>query len=458
MNSKHSVQLAIDYMEEHLTEPLELQCIADKAYMSVPNLYRSFYALAGHPIKEYIRKRRLSIAARHLRHSDKPVVDIAFECGFDSYQTFTKTFKKTVGMTPGTYRKSDIYYTFETVNVYERLSYLEEKELSERYPDVSVLRLSPVRVAVYRHRSSRKEGIEREALQTVFSGLRGLGWDTERIRLFGSDVELPAGEYPYGYDLMIPLSESCEIPGLDLFRLGTLDGGLYATYTVSYTDDARIISAWDRLLAEWLPRSVFELGDHPYIEQYLTYQGAVTRMKLYLPVRRRSEPVVLEPVFVAPFTVYSCRESGPRAREEADRRMTQWLARHVPAERSEMKLFMTYSYGTEPDDDYWFELGVSVPAGHRAPAEVGEVSGISSIRPRLLGGGLYVSLTTGAYGLLTGVLDLIHRWLYTNGTYTFDDSRPWFAEYLPGAAADGADLDRSTSVTCYLPIMEVKGD
>ncbi|MFC3767140.1 hypothetical protein [Paenibacillus sp. GCM10012303] len=81
-----------------------------------------------------------------------------------------------------------------------------------------------------------------------------------------------------------------------------------------------------------------------------------------------------------------------------------------------MKLFMTYSYGTDPDDDYWFELAVSVPAGHRAPAEVGEVSGISTIRPRLLAGGLYVSLTTGAYGLLTGVLDLIHRWLYTNGT------------------------------------------
>jgi AraC family transcriptional regulator len=67
MHTVDTVQSAIDYVEEQLAEQLSLEEISRAAAMSVPNLYRLFYAMTGHPIKEYIRKRRTSEAACLLR-------------------------------------------------------------------------------------------------------------------------------------------------------------------------------------------------------------------------------------------------------------------------------------------------------------------------------------------------------------------------------------------------------
>ena len=67
MQSGEIVQRAIDYIEDHLTESLTLEEIAGVAAMSLPNLYRLFHSLTGHPIKEYIRKRRINEAANFLR-------------------------------------------------------------------------------------------------------------------------------------------------------------------------------------------------------------------------------------------------------------------------------------------------------------------------------------------------------------------------------------------------------
>lgn len=63
METARIVQRAIDYIEERLDEPLALEAIAEAASLSVPHLYRMFYAATGHPVKSYIRKRRISEAA-----------------------------------------------------------------------------------------------------------------------------------------------------------------------------------------------------------------------------------------------------------------------------------------------------------------------------------------------------------------------------------------------------------
>ncbi|WP_372011833.1 helix-turn-helix domain-containing protein [Paenibacillus chitinolyticus] len=53
--------------------------------------------MTGHPIKEYIRKRRTSEAACLLRQTNLPSIEIGFRCGFDTYQTYIKTFKRNTG-------------------------------------------------------------------------------------------------------------------------------------------------------------------------------------------------------------------------------------------------------------------------------------------------------------------------------------------------------------------------
>ncbi|TCZ75682.1 AraC family transcriptional regulator [Paenibacillus albiflavus] len=84
MHTVEIVQRAIDYIEEHLEESIELERVAEAAAMSVPNFYRMFYAMTGYPIKEYIRKRRISEAAYLLRHTELQTIDIGFRCGYGS--------------------------------------------------------------------------------------------------------------------------------------------------------------------------------------------------------------------------------------------------------------------------------------------------------------------------------------------------------------------------------------
>ncbi|CAG7619769.1 HTH-type transcriptional activator RhaR [Paenibacillus solanacearum] len=441
----HSVQQAIDYIEAHLDEPLALQQIAGRAYVSLPHLYRAFYSLTGHPIKEYIRKRRIHMAAMHLRHSGKPVWDIALDCGFDSYQAFTKMFKKVVGMTPGAYRNADLYYSFEAVNLLADVTYTADNELFARYPDVSVIRFPPLPVAVYRRCASSSQGIEEDAFRIVFAKLEQAGWPMERIRLFGTNVERASRTLPHGYDVMVPLPADGKRAAPDDFRITTFPGGLYAVGKCAETSEPLIVATWDRLLSEWLPRSTFELGDHAYVEEFLTYQGSITRLKLYLPVKRKQEPsAALETLSIAPFAVVACRAFGPDARGRADHELSAWLLRAGMTGMPQMRLYMSYSYGVEPDEGYWYELGVAIPeevsipvqasascataAPNSAPADCSRPDGFPAgsdplQRIHTLGGGMYACLTSGAYGLMSGLLEKMHRWLYANENYALDEKQ-----------------------------------
>ncbi|WP_274365735.1 AraC family transcriptional regulator [Paenibacillus thermotolerans] len=450
MSSIRSVQKIIDHIEERLCEPFDLKDLAAAAFMSVPSLYRVFYALTGHPIMEYIRKRRINVSAWHLRYSEKSVIDVAIECGFDSYRAYAKAFKKLVGMTPGAYRRAVVHYSFEAIDLLQHVAYLEEKELSERHPDVKVIRLWPARVFVYRHRSSNQRGIEDEALKVVFNGLQFAGHGFDRIRFFGYNVDLPSTETPYGYDIMIPYDgNSSGLLNEKLFHLETFPGGLYAVGKCAETNGPQIVAAWNRLLSEWLPRSTFELGEHRYIEEFLTYQGHVVRMKLYLPVTRKLEPDTQHIVTVEPIVALAFRAYGPDGAKDADDRLSSWLAERIdecnPMAR---RLFMSYSFGIEPSEEYWYELSVTVSEQEQ---ERESVAGLST-RRNAIGGGLYACLVSGAYGLMGGVLERMHRWLHMNEAYEADESRQWFAEY---AWDEGSDIERSASTRCYIPIKPI---
>jgi AraC family transcriptional regulator len=71
-------------------------------------------------------------------------------------------------------------------------------------------------------------------------------------------------------------------------RIETFSGGLYAVSVTPANSESTIISAWNRLLTEWLPRRTFTLGDHTFIEEFDHYKGKLTKLKLYLPVKRKT--------------------------------------------------------------------------------------------------------------------------------------------------------------------------
>lgn len=429
MTKIHEIQNILDYIEEQLCDELSLEQIADQAYMSIPSLYRLFYTYTGHPIKEYVRKRRISVSAWKIRYSSRSMLDIAFDCGFNSYQAFTKIFKKIVGMSPKDYKASENYYIFEAMQL-------------NKESNVKLVRLWPVEVAVYRFLSNQEEGIEQAAFESVVQKGTQLGWDIDTMKFYGLNVEIGSGDKKhFGYEIMIPLEQNNKLLFPSDFTRSTFSGGLYAVSHCPETSGEKVVSAWNTLMSEWLPKSTFELGDHTYFEEITPYQRTITCLKLHLPVKRNKISNRLEVTHVDPFAIYSCKQYGPDAQKNADEQLTEWLTQNnLNTTSPNMKLFM--SYGT--DEDFWYELSLSVP----------EQFGLTSserVLGKELGGGLYVYFISGAYGLMRGVLEQIHNWIEASHTYTLDNSRQWFAEYI---VRDGNDLERTTQVKYYIPIIE----
>lgn len=94
------LQNAIQYIEDNLTEELQITDIAAKAYVSSFHFQRLFGVLCGMTVSEYIRNRRLACAATELTAEDARVIDIAMKYGYDSPDSFTRAFTKFHGISP----------------------------------------------------------------------------------------------------------------------------------------------------------------------------------------------------------------------------------------------------------------------------------------------------------------------------------------------------------------------
>ncbi len=95
-----NINEAVRYIEEHITEELDARNIAAKAYVSEFHFQRIFSALCGFTVGEYIRNRRLSLAAEELSGGGIKVIDAAVKYGYDSPDSFAKAFTKFHGISP----------------------------------------------------------------------------------------------------------------------------------------------------------------------------------------------------------------------------------------------------------------------------------------------------------------------------------------------------------------------
>ena len=108
----------IEYMEKHLTDELHMEDIAAVACMSKFHFQRLFSMLTGYTVSEYIRNRRVTVAAQELIHTKARVIDVAMKYQYDSPESFTKAFQRIHGMTPSTAKKNSQF-----LKAYPRLSF-----------------------------------------------------------------------------------------------------------------------------------------------------------------------------------------------------------------------------------------------------------------------------------------------------------------------------------------------
>lgn len=94
------IQRAVDYVEEHITQPIDYEEVAKQAYSSSFHFQRVFHILCGFTLGEYIRMRRLSLAGSQLSLYNIRVIDVAYQYGYDTPESFSRAFTRFHGVTP----------------------------------------------------------------------------------------------------------------------------------------------------------------------------------------------------------------------------------------------------------------------------------------------------------------------------------------------------------------------
>jgi AraC-like DNA-binding protein len=94
------ISRALSYINEHLTQELTVERLAEQVYLSKYHFMRLFKTQTGYTVHAYIRQKRLLYAAQLIRKG-VPVSQAAAESGFSEYSTFYRSFQNSFGISPG---------------------------------------------------------------------------------------------------------------------------------------------------------------------------------------------------------------------------------------------------------------------------------------------------------------------------------------------------------------------
>lgn len=108
-----NIEMVIDYIENNLDGKIDLETVANEIHYSKYHLHRMFTSTVGMTIHDYVQRRQLTKAAKLLVFSDKPIIEIAFICGYESQQAFSSIFKSMYKIPPAEYRDNCEFYPLQ---------------------------------------------------------------------------------------------------------------------------------------------------------------------------------------------------------------------------------------------------------------------------------------------------------------------------------------------------------
>ena len=108
-----NIETVIDYIETHLDGKLDLEQVSEAVHYSKYHLHRMFTNTVGMTVHDYVQRRQLTEAAKFLVFSDKPIIEIAFICGYESQQSFSAAFKSMYKIPPAEYRDNGTFYPLQ---------------------------------------------------------------------------------------------------------------------------------------------------------------------------------------------------------------------------------------------------------------------------------------------------------------------------------------------------------
>lgn len=268
------------YIDEHLDEQLDLVTLAEVAHFSSFHFHRLFSAWMGETFGDYLRRRRIELAAMRLAAQPRTrILNIALSVGFGSAEAFTRAFKSRFGCSPTAWREQQ--YSLRTANsnsgqvnskhsqalkvpfaehdVYQTLN-------EEIIMKVSLIDRQPATVAYLRHLGPYGEPIARFWQETYvpWAVMNKLGKGHARYGIAHDDPSITTPEQ-CRYDACAEVSPDFMATGGALKM--TIPGGKYAALKFKGTVE-QVGEAWGALLRDWLPSSGLQLDSRPCFEYY----------------------------------------------------------------------------------------------------------------------------------------------------------------------------------------------
>ena len=290
MDLLRNMNRALHYIEENLTNDIDFREVARLALCSEYHFKRMFSFLAGITLSEYIRRRRLTLAALELKDSNIKVIDVAIKYNYSSPDSFTRAFQNLHGITPseakknGSSLKAFPKMTFQlSIKGGNEMNYrIEEKEafhivgIKERVP-IIFHGVNPKIAAMW-------ESLNDETVRKLkeLSNVTPLG-------LLSASLNFSEGrmEEKGQLDHYIGVATTKDCPD-DLVQL-EVPAGIWAVFEAVGPFPETLQNVWGRIYSEWFPSSNYEQVEGPEIlwNEHKDVTSSTFKSEIWIPVSKK---------------------------------------------------------------------------------------------------------------------------------------------------------------------------
>ncbi|WP_100330132.1 AraC family transcriptional regulator [Bacillus xiapuensis] len=261
-----SLQRAINYMEENLLEDITMDDISRMANSSGFHFQRTFSLLTGISVGEYLRRRRLTLAADELCRTNAKIIDIALKYGYGTPEAFTKAFRRQHGISPREARK-----LAGKLKSYNRLTI-----------QVRLKGADPMQYKVENKESFEVIGIKQTFSYVNSENLIGIPEMWKKANKDGtSGTLISKNNGPVKGILGVCVDKNSEGKQMDYWiasasnekaseKLSKLEipASKWVIFEVHGAMPDAMQSAWKKIISEWFPSSGYEHAGTPDLEVY----------------------------------------------------------------------------------------------------------------------------------------------------------------------------------------------
>ena len=272
---------SIEYMEQHLANEIDYGELGKIACCSTYHYQRMFTYMAGIPLSEYIRRRKMSLAAVDLQQSNAKIIDIAEKYGYRSPTAFNRAFQSVHGIAPSAVKNEGVSIkSFPPIRFQLTIKGAEEMEYrietKEAFHIIGVA--APLSKELEKNFTIVPQMWQTASMDGTFQKLAAL-MDTPLKGLLGVSACGDAEEWKY---FIAVASNQTETD----FESYEIPASTWAIFSGEGTNQS-IQQLEQRIVTEWLPTSGYEYGNAPDIEVYLSPDPNNAKYEVWIPVQKK---------------------------------------------------------------------------------------------------------------------------------------------------------------------------